>query len=143
MLLEVSLAVGTVLGFTALVITMIEVSEQTRIAEGGDIKLSPSGPGRRLDRRAAAIVAEIEGVDEVQPIIGADILVGDTDTFAWGLPPEPVFPYLLSDGRWFSEEENEQRAAVAVVGPALVTLHDLRIGDTLRAETLGARSGSR
>ncbi len=48
--LQVALAVGTLLGFTALVITMIEVSEQSRSAEGGDIELYSDGTGRPLDR---------------------------------------------------------------------------------------------
>ncbi len=50
---------------------------------------------------------DIDGVDRMQPIVGADVLVGDTDTFAWGLPADPVFDYELSDGRWFTAEEND------------------------------------
>ncbi|MDH4119080.1 MAG: FtsX-like permease family protein, partial [Acidimicrobiia bacterium] len=134
--LQIALAVGLLLGFTSLAITIIEVSEQSRLAEGGDIELYSFGDGRSLDRAAADLVAGIDGVDRVQPIAGADVLVGDTDTFAWGLPADPVFAYELSDGRWFTAEENERKEFVAVVGPALVTIHDLEIGDTVRVETL-------
>jgi putative ABC transport system permease protein len=135
--LQIALAVGTLLGFTALVITLIDVSEQSRMAEGGDIELYSSQAGRPLGNRAAELVAGIDGVDRVQPITAAEALVGDTDTFAWGLPPNPVFRYELSDGRWFSADENADTALVAVVGPALASIHDLEIGDTVRAETLG------
>lgn len=134
--LQVALAVGLLLGFTSLAITIIEVSEQSRLAEGGDIELYSFGEGRPVDRAAATLVAGIDGVDRVQPIVGVDVLVGDTDTFAWGLPADPVFAYELSDGRWFTTEENEREELVAVVGPALVTINDLEVGDTLRVETL-------
>ena len=135
--LQIALAVGTLLGFSAMLITMLEVSEQSRSAEGGDIELYTSGPGRELNNQAAERVAAIDGVDRIQPVIGLDVLVGETDTFAWGLPADPVYPYELTAGRWFSAAENETNAQVAVVGPALATIHDLDIGDTVRAETLG------
>jgi putative ABC transport system permease protein len=135
--LQIALAVGTLLGFSAMLITMIEVSEQSRSAEGGDIELYTSGPGRQLDSGAAERVAAIDGVDRVQPVIGLDALVGETNTFAWGLPADPVYPYELRAGRWFSAAENDDRASVAVVGPALATIDELEVGDTVRAETLG------
>ena len=134
--LQIALAVGLLLGFTSLAITIIEVSEQSRLAEGGDIELYSFGDGRPLNRNTADLVAGIDGVDRVQPIVGASVLVGDTDTFIWGLPSDPVFGYELSDGRWFTAEENEREELVAVVGPALVTLYDLEVGDTVRVETL-------
>jgi putative ABC transport system permease protein len=134
--LQIALAVGTLLGFTSLAISIIEVSEQSRLAEGGDIELYNFGEGRRLDRTAVDRVADIDGIDRMQPIVGADVLVGDTDTFAWGLPADPVYDYELSDGRWFTAEENTQRRFVTVVGPALVNLYDLAVGETVRAETL-------
>ena len=134
--LQVALAVGLMLGFTSLAITVIEVSEQSRLAEGGDIELYSFGDGRPLNHAAADLVAGIDGVDRVQPIVGADVLIGDTDTFIWGLPPDPVFDYDLSDGRWFTAQENEREALVAVVGPALVTLHGLEVGEKVRVETL-------
>lgn len=135
--LQIALAVGTLLGFGSLAITMIEVSEQSRLAEGGDIELyGADSPGRPLDDRAARTAAGVSGVDRVQPTVGADVLVGDTDTFAWGLPADPVFAYELSSGRWFTEQENEDEARVAVVGPALATVGDIAVGDAVRAETL-------
>ncbi len=134
--LQIALAVGTLLGFTAVLITMVAISQQSSSAEGGDIELYSSGSGRVLNSSAAERVADIEGVDRVQPIIGADMLVGDTDTFAWGLPADPVYGYELSDGRWFSPAENDERAQVAVVGPALANIHEIEVGDTVRAETL-------
>ncbi len=135
--LQIALAVGTLLGFSAMLITMLEVSEQSRSAEGGDIELYGSGSGRELDTRAAERVAAVDGVARVQPVIGLDVLVGETDTFAWGLPADPVYPYELTDGRWFSAAENENREQVAVVGPALANIHDLDVGDTVRVETVG------
>lgn len=134
--LQIALAVGTLLGFTSLAITIIEVSEQSRSAEGGDIELYNFGGGRSLDRGATDRVAAINGVDRVQPIIGADLLVGDTDTFTWGLPAEPVFAYDLDEGRWFTAAENERAEPVAVVGPALATLYDIEVGESVRAETV-------
>ncbi|MDJ0767806.1 MAG: FtsX-like permease family protein [Ilumatobacter sp.] len=134
--LQIALAVGTLLGFASLAITLIEVSEESRAAEGGDIEVYGFGSGRRLGTRAAEQIAQIEGVDSVQPTVGADLLVGDTETFAWGLPADPVFGYQLSEGRWFTEAENDARSHVAVVGPALATIHDLSVGDSVRADTL-------
>lgn len=133
--LQVALAVGTMLGFAGALITIVEISEQSRNAEGGDIELYTSGEGRPLDYGAADVVADVDGVDRVQPIVYAQALVGDTDTFAWGLPPDPVYRYELSDGRWFTAEENDGTARVAVIGPALSEMHGIEVGDAVRAET--------
>ncbi len=133
--LQVALAVGTMLGFAGALITVVEISEQSRSAEGGDISLYTSGRGKPLDYRAAGLVADVDGVDRVQPIVYAQALVGDTDTFAWGLPPDPVYRFELSDGRWFTADENGRTARVAVIGPALARIHGIEVGDTVRAET--------
>ena len=84
--LQIGLAVGMLLGFTAVLITMVGISEQSSSAEGGDIELYSHSTGRPLDNSAADLVAGIDGVDRVQPITGVDVLVGDTDTFAWVCP---------------------------------------------------------
>jgi putative ABC transport system permease protein len=132
---QVALAVGTMLAFTSTVITMLWVSEQSRTAEGGDIQVWSTGGGAILGDAAGALLGGIDGVDRVQPIVGADVLAGDTDTFVWGLPDEPVYAYELSEGRWFDGVENEAAARVAVVGPALANLHSLEVGDDVRVET--------
>lgn len=134
--LQIALSVGTLLGFTALAITIVEVSEQSRLAEGGDIELYGSGSGRPLSGDTADLVSTIDGVDRVQPTVGTDVLVGDTDTFAWGLSADPVYAYDLETGRWFTADEHDRSARVAVVGPALATMHDLDVGATVRVETL-------
>ena len=54
-----------------------------------------------------------------------------------GLPADPVYPYELSGGRWFSDDENDNAAMVAVIGPALASIHDIDVGGTVRAETIG------
>ena len=132
---QVALAVGTMVAFTATVLTMVSVSEQSRQAEGGDIWVYTSGQGRALDDEAAEQVAGIPGVDRVQPIAYSGLLVGDTETFAWGLPADPIYPYELDRGRWFTEQENRDGEFVAVIGPALANVHDLDIGDPVRVET--------
>ena len=139
-ILQVSLAVGTMLGFAATLITMVEVSEQSRTSEGGDIRIWSSGPGAALDDSAAETISAIDGVARVQPLAAADLVAGSTDTFTWGFPADPVYPYELSDGRWFTEAENEAAASVAVVGPAIARLEDLEVGDTLRIEAIGGAS---
>lgn len=134
---QVALAVGTMVAFTATVLTMLSVSEQSRQAEGGDIWVYTSGQGRALDNEAAQLVTELPGVDRVQPIGYSGLLIGDTETFAWGLPADPIYPYELDSGRWFSEAEDRDGELVAVIGPALANLYELDIGDQVRAETRG------
>ena len=139
-ILQVSLAVGTMLGFAATLITMVDVSEQSRTSEGGDIRIWSSGSGPVLDDSAAQIIRATDGVARVQPLAAADLVAGSTDTYTWGFPADPIYPYELSAGRWFTESENEAAARVAVVGPALARLNELEVGDRLRIETLGGAS---
>jgi putative ABC transport system permease protein len=134
-MVQVALAVGTMLGFASLLITMVEVSDRTRLAEGGDISVWSSGPGAVLDNSAIDTVSAVEGVARVQPIASAEVLVGETETFSWGLPADPVYPHDLQQGRWFTEAEVEQQELVAVVGPALANVRDVSVGESLRVET--------
>ncbi len=130
---QIALAVGTMLAFTATVLTMITVSAQSRDAEGGDIWVYTSGSGQALDNRAVEAVAHLAGVDRVQPLTYSPLLVGDTETFAWGLPADPIYPYELERGRWFTEAESRSGALVVVIGPALANVHHLDVGDHVLA----------
>jgi putative ABC transport system permease protein len=112
---------------------MIEISEQSRLAEGGDIEVYSSGSGRSIDAAAIQIADGVDGVEQVQPTASAQLLVGDTETFTWGLPIDPIYRYQLDQGRWFNDADDG--ALVAVVGPALANIHDLEVGDDLTVQT--------
>ncbi len=134
--LQVALAVGTMLAFTSAALTMIWVSEQSRLAEGGDIQIWSAGAsGSVVDDDAAELVAGVDGVDRVQPIVGIDARVSDTDTFVWGLPADPVYRYELGEGRWFEPAEVAERAQIAVVGPAIADIAGLEVDGEVSVET--------
>ena len=140
--LQVALAVGTMLAFASAALTMIGVSEQSRLAEGGDIEIRSSGAdGAVIDDAAAELVAGVDGVDRVQPMVGVDARVSDTDTFVWGLPADPVYRYDLAEGRWFDAAEVGDGAPVAVVGPALADIAELEVGGEVAVETEGGTVG--
>jgi putative ABC transport system permease protein len=119
---------------------MIEVSEQSRQAEGGDLVLRSTGVGRGLDAAAADLAAGVDGVERVAGLAYADVIVGAIPTFVWGLSADTLFAHELDAGRWFTASEDDDGAAVAVVGPALADLEGIEVGDELRVETgAGAR----
>jgi putative ABC transport system permease protein len=133
----IAFAVGTVIAFGAISLTMMAISEQTEDLEGGDIVVygvTSSGDRLPLDARAQDVVRRVDGVAAVQPFIESHVAADGIDTWAWGLPADTIYDYDLERGRWFDAAEADGRARVAVIGKALASRSGLDVGDTVTVE---------
>ena len=133
----VAFAVGTVVAFGAVSLTLVAISEQTEKLEGGDIVVygvTSSGDRLPLDARARETMLRVDGVAAAQPFAQSHVAADEIDTWAWGLPADTIYDYELVRGRWFSAEEAASKARVAVIGRALASQTGLDIGDTVDVE---------
>jgi putative ABC transport system permease protein len=133
----IALAVGTVVAFGAVSITLVTISEQTEKLEGGDIivyGVTSSGDRLPLDARAQEVITNVDGVAAAQPFAQSHVAAGGVDTWAWGLPADTIYDYDLVRGRWFEADEVRGRARVAVIGRALASQTGLDVGDAITVE---------
>ncbi len=127
---QIGFAVGTFLGFLALGITVMAVTEQTFDGEGGDIWVQ--GPGN-----ATELLADIPGVAEVVPVYFADVGVdGETFNLQGQTPGATALHDNLDAGRWFTAEEEAGGQPVTVLGRAVAKTTGADIGDLLEVETI-------
>jgi putative ABC transport system permease protein len=133
----IAFAVGTVIAFGAVSLTLMAISEQTEKLEGGDIVVygvTSSGDRLPLDARAQDAVRNVDGVAAAQPFIESHVAADGIDTWAWGLPADTIYDYELVRGRWFDADEVTGKARVAVIGKALASQTGFDVGDTLAVE---------
>ena len=133
----IAFAVGTVVAFGAVCLTLIAITEQTEALEGGDIVVygvSSAGDFRPLDAGARNIMQRVEGVATAQPFDQTHVAVDGIETWAWGLPADTTYDHELVRGRWFASEEAAGKARVAVIGKALASQTGLDVGDTVTVE---------
>jgi putative ABC transport system permease protein len=132
----VAFAVGTAVAFGAVSLTFMRLSEQTENIEGGDIVVYnvTSDDRQPLDAGAQRVMANVAGVEAVQPFAESHVAVGGVDAWAWGLPADTIYGYKLARGRWFSAAEAAGRARVAVIGKALASQTGLDVGDPVTVE---------
>jgi putative ABC transport system permease protein len=133
----IAFAVGTVVAFGAVSITLAAISEETQKLEGGDITVygvTSSGDRAPFDARAQEVLRNVEGVAAAQPFTLSHVAADGVDTWTWGLPADTIYDHELIRGRWFDAREEASRARVAVIGKALVTQTGLDVGDTVTVE---------
>ena len=127
---QIGFAVGTFLGFLALGITILAVTEQSFDGEGGDIRVQGVG-------NAEGLLASVPGVAEVVPVYFSDIGVdGEVYPLQGQTPGGAPLHDHLDDGRWFSEEEETGALPVTVLGPAVAKSTGAGVGDFLAVETI-------
>ncbi len=127
---QIGFAVGTSLGFLALGITVIAVTEQSFDGEGGDIWVQGTGD-------AAEALAKVNGVADVVPVYYSTAGIDDETFDLQGQTPgAAVFHDNLEDGRWFTAAEEAGGQPVTVLGPAIAKTIDAHIGDLVDVETI-------
>jgi putative ABC transport system permease protein len=132
----VALAVGNllaVLGFAA------GVSEATHAAwrdHGEDVKVTSEG-GRPLDGAAARLMRTTPGVAAVDPMFVTDISVGGEEAFFWSVRRQTMFRYRVAQGRWFTADEEQGRARVAVAERNIARATGLQVGNRVQVDTAG------
>jgi putative ABC transport system permease protein len=129
----IALAVGTMLGFGAVLITAVDEDLNSFDLEGGDITIWNEGR-RGLDTGVEALIESVPGVEYAHPMVYSTVEF-DGEHNVWGLPAESTYAHDVIAGRWFTGDEAEVAAPVAVLGEALVELTGTRVGDTVTLET--------
>jgi len=128
----IALAVATMLGFGAVLITAVDEDLRTFDLEGGDLILWDRAPG--LDERAGRLVAGVPEVAFAHPMTYSSVEL-DGEKYVWGLPAESTYEPQILAGRWFTAEEDAAAAHVVVVGEATANQTNLEVGDLVTVET--------
>ena len=134
---QVALAVGTLLGLLSLALAVSQVTDQSWNVLDYDISLSAQpggnlyGPGVVDDIRAQPGVAGIEAVDWSQMTYRGETL------FALGAHANSFIREPLAAGRWLTPEDERTGANVAVVGSAAARRWHLRPGSRVSIATAG------
>jgi putative ABC transport system permease protein len=124
---QVALGVGVAIAFGAFAVTGLSLSRETLEQEASDITVwADRGV---LDSDAAAAVHGLPGVAAVQPTVQTQVEFAGGRRTAWGLPADPIYGPDMAAGRWFTADEIEGRARVAVIGAPLAEMTGTEVGD--------------
>ncbi|MDH3731513.1 MAG: FtsX-like permease family protein, partial [Acidimicrobiia bacterium] len=127
--LQIGFAVGTFLGFLAMGIAVMDLSDQTYDGEGGDIQVS-------LNADAGTVIAGVPGVAAATPVVYSSAgVAGDSYALQGQTHDAARYHPDLLDGRWFDPSEESQAQRVAVAGPALAEIAGISVGDSIEVET--------
>jgi putative ABC transport system permease protein len=129
---SIGLAVATMLGFGAVLITAVDEDLRTFDLEGADLILWDRAPG--LDARAGELIDTVPEVWFAHPMTYSSVEL-DGEKYVWGLPAESTYDHEIVAGRWYTEEEDETAARVVVVGEAAANQVGLDVGDVVTVET--------
>lgn len=129
----IGLAVGTMLGFGAVLITAVNEDLNSFDLEGGDIIVWSQG-NQPLNAQAVDLIESVPEVESAHPMVYSSVEL-DGERYVWGLPAESTYDYDVIDGRWFTEQEAVAGSPTAVIGEALAELTGIAVGDTVAVET--------
>jgi putative ABC transport system permease protein len=130
---QIGLAVATMLAFASVALTVLEVDRTTQRLEGGDLTVwSAAEPG--LDASVQELIESDPNVTMAHPMIYSSVEL-DGERNVWGLPAVSTYDPDIVAGRWFTEDEAQASAKVAVMGRALSTLTGSTVGEVVTVET--------
>ncbi|MDH3300807.1 MAG: FtsX-like permease family protein [Acidimicrobiia bacterium] len=136
-LVQIGLAIGIAIGFLTLGVTVANVVAKTWDVMTWDVLAVQRG-NVDLDETAGDVLAGIEGVDVVHPILYNALEIDGDQLESWGLPVDsPLFEPDILSGRWL--EHGDAGRPVAVIGRALASTSGAGVGDTL---TVGTARGT-
>ena len=138
-MLIVALAVGNLLAFLGLAAAATESSRTSWDSHLEDIRIG-SGGRTLFDARAARTVRETPGVAESQPALVNKVELAGEEAFVWGVPREPLLRYRLTDGRWFSADEELARERVGVLERNIADTVGVDVGDQVTLATADGRA---
>ena len=136
----IGLAVATLLGFAAVLLTVVDEDLRTFDLEGADLILWDRAPG--LDERAGKLIEAVPEVAFAHPMTYSSVELNG-EKYVWGLPAVNTYDAELIAGRWYTVEEDAAAARVVVVGEATANQNGIEVGDSITVESRAARSNSR
>ena len=132
--LVIAFAVGTLLAVQGLATAATTTSRGSWGDHGEDVKITGQG-GRPLDANAAHLIQTTPGVATIEPMFVTDATLAGNDAKIWALQQHTMFHYRLASGRWYTTNEQQTRARVAVVERALARATGTSLGDRIRVQT--------
>jgi putative ABC transport system permease protein len=82
-----------------------------------------------------AQVESVPGVERTDDFLRNDVSIEGAYAQAWGLPADPLMDTLVTEGRWYTEDELRSGAEVAVLAPGATQATGARVGETLQLDT--------
>jgi putative ABC transport system permease protein len=130
----VALAVGNLLAVMGLAAGVTRLTRSEWDDHLDDVRIWTTGRNP-FDERAERAIRSTPGVADVQPALVTDVRLAGEEAFVWAVPQEPLFRYRLSDGRWFSKEEEQRRGQVAVIERNLAQNAGAEVGERITLAT--------
>lgn len=135
--LQISLAVATALGFLNMAISFTRSLDHDYAIIPWDASMYAPPGAPLLDDVALRTAADVRGVDRVEPVLANTLDFGTQPVTVYGMTATPLYEPDLRDGRWYTADEANSGAAVAVIGPNAARENDLEPGDTATVRTAG------
>jgi putative ABC transport system permease protein len=130
----VALAVGNLLAVLALAAGTTEVTRSEWADHLEDVRVWTAGR-EPFDERAARVIRSTPGVAEAEPALVNDARLDGEGAFLWAVARDPLLRYRLSDGRWFTAEEERRNEPVAVIERNLARVTGVEVGQQVTVST--------
>ena len=130
----VALAAGNLLATMGISAAVTQTTEGEWNDHLEDVRIWTAGRSA-FDARAEEAIRSVPGVQTVQPALVNEVELAGEEAFIWAVPSDPLFRYRIAEGRWFSAEEDEAGARVAVIERNIARLVGVSVGDTVALDT--------
>jgi putative ABC transport system permease protein len=138
-MLQVSLAVAMFLGVVSIGYSLTTTVEKEYDYYPFDIQVhGQTDGGRPLTTSMKSDFESIEGVEDAEPFIESIGEIDGEGIYLEGFHPEPVafdVEGTMGKGRWFTDEEQENRENVIVLGKGMSKVSGKDLGDVIILQT--------
>lgn len=132
--LIVAVAVGNLLAVLAFATAVGDTTRGEWGSHREDVRLWTSGRNG-FTPAAQRLIRTDPGVARAQPALVNDVRIAGRDAFVWAVPRDTLFDYSLSAGRWFTGQEERDRARVAVLESSIARQAGVHAGDRVSFDT--------
>jgi putative ABC transport system permease protein len=81
------------------------------------------------------VIAQTPGVEIAQPALINEVRLNGREAYVWGVPPDPLLHYRISEGRWLSADDERTGQPVAVIERNLAEAADVDVGERVSVAT--------
>jgi putative ABC transport system permease protein len=132
--LQVSLAVATLLAFLSLITSVTNTVNQSWNSYRFNIQ-ADSVSGQAFAPQAGRLIASIPGVTSVQPQLTNSINLGGQDGSVWAIPDRPMYSFHLVTGRLLTPADTRTQARVVVVEQSIARASGTHLGQRVLVRT--------
>lgn len=141
--MQISLAVATALGFLNMAASFTRALDHDYAVIPWDASVYAPPGAPRLDSAAQGIAADTPGVERVEPVLINTIEYRSQPVTILGMTGTALYKPELRGGRWYTTDEADRGAPVAVIGPNVARENNLDPGDTVTVRTAGGNADLR